>query len=143
RTGTSNKDAPRPKQSHRPVINLFVPAQGSFNAVLVLGECRWVENDRVVVRSLLEPVAQKVESIGCDTFDIDQTVIGGVHPQKLDGVSGDIHCLDACTNVADLYGKSSGVGKGIESAAVSVPARRGVIVLLVQVRPGFLPRRQR
>src|SRR5205809_5743576 len=73
-TRPSSKDAARPEEPHGPIVDFLVASEGAFEALLILGKSRWVQNNRIVAHTFLVTLAEEVKRIGLDAIDILQAV---------------------------------------------------------------------
>lgn len=143
RTAACNKDAARPEKPHRPQIDLFVSPQRTFETLLVAGESRRVENDRVVLLALVELSSEKVENVFFDAADILNAVAFNIALGKLDGGPGQIDRLDGIADPGEVQRKPSAVAETVESASLSIASGGAMILPLIEVSPRFLARFQR
>ena len=121
-TGACHKDAAGAQQTHGPVIDFFVAAEGASETFLIFGESGWIQDDCIVLSALLVSFPEEIKNIGLDTFYVAETVPLSVGSGKLDGGRGNIDRLHAVAQVTDMNRKTAHVAEGVEGSAPRVTA---------------------
>src|SRR5262245_6781109 len=138
-TGTSNKDASRSQQAHGAVIDFFIASECAFKTFFVFCKCRRVKNDGVISCALPMPVAEIVESVRLDRFDVRQGIAFCIGLDEVDGRLRDVDGFDVVADLTDLKSKTTGIGERIQRFSARIPSGSLVIFALIQIGTGFLP----
>jgi S-adenosylmethionine:tRNA ribosyltransferase-isomerase len=139
RAGTCNKDASRPEQPHRTVIDLLIAAEGRLDGFTAFREGGRIEDDGVVALALSLTVPKEIESIRFKGLDVRQAIPLRIRPHQFDCRGRDIDSFNTVADLADLESEPPGVAERIESPAAGVTPAGAMVVALIEIGTCLLP----
>src|SRR5262249_6352396 len=108
----------------------------------VLGEGRRVEYDRVEAFAGGVVIAQQVEGVGRDEFDVCDVIEFGVAARAFNRPLGDVDGGDALAALLPIFRERALETETIKPAPARVTHSRRPILALIQERAGLLPSEQ-
>src|SRR5262245_38334243 len=142
RARAGDQNAARIQQSQRPQIDLLVTTQRRLNGAAVFGEGRRIENDRVETLARVVVIAQLVEDVGRDEFDVCDVVEFGVAAGVFYGWFGDVDGGDALAASRNMERERTVKAETIKPATARVAHGRRAVLALIQKGAGLLSFKQ-
>ena len=135
--GGEQKSAGR-EQTHRAQVDLLVAADRSRKCGPRLGECRWVEHDRLEPRVFALAGLQVLEGVGFDEGAVRESIAAEVLLRAGECVCRRIQRDDAVRSACEMERKGAVIAEAVERASACDAADERSVLALIQEGPGLL-----
>ncbi len=141
--GARDEEAARLQQLQGAKIDLLVAAMSRGDAIAILGEGRWVQDDHLEFAAHIVVLLQDVEGIAFAKSDVGDGIQFLIAARGCDRGGSHVNGFDVLAVGCDRESEAAVVTEAIEHFAGCVAASGQVVLALVEERAGLLSFRRR